>query len=136
MSFLSCTRTMWLCMKCWILPKVMKHKRDNFVRVKNFIKRHLRRFCTRPFNYPDSRLSGLFTEVSMSPDNRGLTVYNHLYIRLHASLHWRTTVGNISLVLYQTFSNSNNNVDNKYLMILYANSSLKWCSRIPGMSVV
>ena len=26
------------------------------------------------FHYPDSRLSGLFTEVRMSPDNRGLTV--------------------------------------------------------------
>ena len=26
------------------------------------------------FDYPDSRLSGLFTEVPMSPDNRGLTV--------------------------------------------------------------
>ena len=26
------------------------------------------------FNYPDSRLSGLFTEVPMSPDNRGSTV--------------------------------------------------------------
>ena len=25
------------------------------------------------FDYPDSRLSGLFTEVPMSPDNRGLT---------------------------------------------------------------
>ena len=26
------------------------------------------------FDYPDSRLSGLFTEVLMSPDNRGSTV--------------------------------------------------------------
>ena len=26
------------------------------------------------FDYPDSRLSGLFTEVPTSPDNRGLTV--------------------------------------------------------------
>ena len=26
------------------------------------------------FYYPDSRLSGLFTEVPMSPDNRGSTV--------------------------------------------------------------
>ena len=26
------------------------------------------------FDYPDSRLSGQFTEVPMSPDNRGLTV--------------------------------------------------------------
>ena len=26
------------------------------------------------FNYPDSRLSGLFTLVPPSPDNRGLTV--------------------------------------------------------------
>ena len=26
------------------------------------------------FDYPDSRLSGLFTEVPMSPDNRGSTV--------------------------------------------------------------
>ena len=25
-------------------------------------------------DYPDSRLSGLFTKVPMSPDNRGLTV--------------------------------------------------------------
>ena len=25
------------------------------------------------FDYPDSRLSGLFTEVPMSPDNRGST---------------------------------------------------------------
>ena len=25
------------------------------------------------FDYPDSQLSGLFTEVPMSPDNRGLT---------------------------------------------------------------
>ena len=28
------------------------------------------------FDYPDSRLSGLFTEVPMSPDNRGATVLN------------------------------------------------------------
>ena len=27
------------------------------------------------FDYPDSRLSGLFTEVPTSPDNRGSTVY-------------------------------------------------------------
>ena len=27
------------------------------------------------FDYPDSRLSGLFTEVPMSPDNRGSTVF-------------------------------------------------------------
>ena len=26
------------------------------------------------FDYPDSRLSGLFTEVPTSPDNRGSTV--------------------------------------------------------------
>ena len=29
------------------------------------------------FDYPDSRLSGLFTEVPMSPDNRGSTVLNN-----------------------------------------------------------
>ena len=40
------------------------------------------------FDYPDSRLSGLFTEVPTSPDNRGLTVtgncstnYHHLITR-------------------------------------------------------
>ena len=27
------------------------------------------------FDYPDSRLSGLFTEVPTSPDNRGSTVF-------------------------------------------------------------
>ena len=31
------------------------------------------------FDYPDSRLSGLFTEVPMSPDNRGSTVVNSTY---------------------------------------------------------
>ena len=30
------------------------------------------------FNYPDSRLSGLFTEVPTSPDNRGSTVFIYL----------------------------------------------------------
>ena len=29
---------------------------------------------THIFDYPDSRLSGLFTEVPTSPDNRGSTV--------------------------------------------------------------
>ena len=29
------------------------------------------------FDYPDSRLSGLFTKVPMSPDNRGSTVLNN-----------------------------------------------------------
>ena len=33
------------------------------------------------FDYPDSRLSGLFTEVPTSPDNRGSTVIiNLIYI--------------------------------------------------------
>ena len=31
------------------------------------------------FDYPDSRLSGLFTEVPMSPDNRGSTVSGSRY---------------------------------------------------------
>ena len=31
------------------------------------------------FNYPDSRLSGLFTEVPTSPDNRGSTVMVNLH---------------------------------------------------------
>ena len=30
------------------------------------------------FDYPDSRLSGLFTEVPTSPDNRGSTVLQFL----------------------------------------------------------
>ena len=33
---------------------------------------------THIFDYPDSRLSGLFTEVPTSPDNRGLTVLAYL----------------------------------------------------------
>ena len=32
------------------------------------------------FDYPDSRLSGLFTEVPTSPDNRGATVLNILFL--------------------------------------------------------
>ena len=44
------------------------------------------------FDYPDSRLSGLFTEVPMSPDNRGLTVIinwglNH-FMLFHTYLNW------------------------------------------------
>ena len=33
---------------------------------------------THIFDYPDSRLSGLFTEVPTSPDNRGSTVLAYL----------------------------------------------------------
>ena len=33
------------------------------------------------FDYPDSRLSGLFTEVPTSPDNRGSTILSKNYIR-------------------------------------------------------
>ena len=32
------------------------------------------------FDYPDSRLSGLFTEVPTSPDNRGSTVLEKLVV--------------------------------------------------------
>ena len=35
------------------------------------------------FDYPDSRLSGLFTEVPMSPDNRGSTVVDVNWLALH-----------------------------------------------------
>ena len=31
------------------------------------------------FDYPDSRLSGLFTEVPTSPDNRGSTVFTIIF---------------------------------------------------------
>ena len=41
---------------------------------------HLYIINTHIFDYPDSRLSGLFTEVPMSPDNRGLTVIFQVYI--------------------------------------------------------
>ena len=35
------------------------------------------------FDYPDSRLSGLFTEVPTSPDNRGSTVHYLEYFKRH-----------------------------------------------------
>ena len=40
------------------------------------------------FDYPDSRLSGLFTEVPTSPDNRGSTVL----------ANWGTLISNQALV--------------------------------------
>ena len=41
------------------------------------------------FDYPDSRLSGLFTEVPMSPDNRGSTVISRgrLRVKSQYTLH-------------------------------------------------
>ena len=34
------------------------------------------------FNYPDPRLSGLFRVVLTSPDNRGSTVFDKLFVSL------------------------------------------------------
>ena len=38
------------------------------------------------FDYPDSRLSGLFTEVSMSPDNRDSTKFTNRTVLLSFKL--------------------------------------------------
>ena len=38
------------------------------------------------FDYPDSRLSGLFTEVPTSPDNRGSTVLKNVITCAFSSL--------------------------------------------------
>ena len=42
------------------------------------------------FDYPDSRLSGLFTEVPTSPDNRGSTVFGVVFYC--PSLFWETRI--------------------------------------------
>ena len=39
------------------------------------------------FDYPDSRLSGLFTEVPTSPDNRGSTVMGKVTKCLEVHVH-------------------------------------------------
>ena len=41
------------------------------------------------FDYPDSRLSGLFTEVPTSPDNRGSTVKIKIMAKFRASRRLR-----------------------------------------------
>ena len=49
------------------------------------------------FDYPDSRLSGLFTEVPTSPDNRGSTVLDKERVIMYALheeiMHAGTTDG-------------------------------------------
>ena len=40
------------------------------------------------FDYPDSRLSGLFTEVPTSPDNRGSTVIINLIYIVQSLCSW------------------------------------------------
>ena len=50
------------------------------------------------FDYPDSRLSGLFTEVPMSPDNRGSTVLKRNRISQHGALARSELIGFAILV--------------------------------------
>ena len=50
------------------------------------------------FDYPDSRLSGLFTEVPMSPDNRGSTVQKRNRISQHCALARSELIGFAILV--------------------------------------
>ena len=52
-------------------PKIYwQHRDKRRINLKRIINIHI-------FDYPDSRLSGLFTEVPTSPDNRGSTVFNN-----------------------------------------------------------
>ena len=73
MSFLSSTKTMWL-YEMLNSPKSYGDKRDNLVRVENFIKCHLRRIYTRPFNF--SRNCHLLHKITSTSTSYGQTLFN------------------------------------------------------------
>ena len=70
------------------------------------------------FDYPDSQLSGIFTQVSTSPDNRGLTVHKKRQLFKRRFKSWQGNIFRGPILKLERLT-----IDNSALTVIYAKKS-------------